>query len=188
MPPLPPSVVEHYRHPRNEGLLAPADAVGAADGRREGSTLRVSLRVRDGRIEAAGFTAEGDPSARAALSLVTTWLTGRALDALAALDPAAVGRALELPEASWPMLVPALEATEAALAALRGAPAPFAAEGPYVCKCLQVREQRIRRAIRRFALVDVEGVQHWTRACTGCRSCRVEVEQLLAQERARGRL
>lgn len=186
MRPLPPVLFDHFRNPRNEGRLDPADAVGCVEGRREDSRLRLFLRLAPdrGRVEAATFEVEGDRSCRAALSLVTTLIAGRGLAEVEALTVEAVGAEYELHLENLPMLVPALEALASALAALGGAPDPFVREGRVVCHCLFVREGRIRRAVRERGLRSVEDVQFWTRACTGCRSCRVEVERIVAQERA----
>ncbi|MBX3471067.1 MAG: (2Fe-2S)-binding protein [Planctomycetes bacterium] len=185
MPPLPAVVFEHYRAPRNEGPLDPADAIGCVEGRREDSVLRLFLRLDAARavVEAATFEVEGDRSCRAGLSLVTTLIRGRPLPEVAALTPELIGAEVGLHLENLPMLLPPLEALTAALAALRGEPDPFRRDGRVVCRCLFVREGRIRRAVRERGLRTVEDVQFWTRACTGCRSCRVEVEELIARER-----
>lgn len=185
MPPLPPVVFDHFRNPRNEGPLEPADAVGCVEGRREDSRLRLFLRLGAdrGRVDKASFVVEGDRSCRAGLSLVTCLIRGRALPEVQALTVEAVGREYGLEVENLPMLVPAVEALAAALAALRGQATPFADEGRVVCHCLFVREGRIRRAVRERGLRDIEDVQFWTRACTGCRSCRVEVQRIIDRER-----
>lgn len=182
---LPPVVFEHFRHPRNEGRLDPADAVGCVEGRREDSRLRLFLRLAPDRrqIAEASFEVEGDRSCRAGLSLVTTLIRGRALEQVRALTAEAVGAEYGLHIENLPMLIPPLEALGSALAALSGEPDPYQREGPVVCHCLFVREGRIRRAIRERALRSVEDVQFWTRACTGCRSCYADVRRLLDLER-----
>lgn len=184
MRPLPPVVFDHYRNPRNEGALDPADAVGCVEGRREDSRLRLFLRLAaDRRVDAATFQVDGDRSCRAGLSLLTSMIRGRALADVEALTVETVGRAYELHEESLPMLVPAFEALTSALAALHARPDPFLREGKVVCHCLFVREGRLRRAVVERGCRSVEDVQYWTRACTGCRSCRVEVERLLRDAR-----
>jgi NifU-like protein involved in Fe-S cluster formation len=183
--PLPPVVFDHFRNPRNEGRLAPADAVGCVEGRREGSLLRLFVRLSPDRalVEAATFEVEGDRSCRAALSLLTTAIRGRPLAAVEGLSVDALGAEVGLEGEGLPMLVPAHEALVAALAALRGRPDPFQREGRVVCRCLFVREGRLVRAIRERGLRSVEELQGWTRACTGCRSCRPDLERLLERER-----
>jgi len=73
----------------------------------------------------------------------------------------------------------ALEGLEAALAVSRGEPCPYVNEGKLICHCLWVREERIARNIRERRLRTVDEVRFWTRACSGCRSCRTDVEDLL---------
>jgi NAD(P)H-nitrite reductase large subunit len=77
------------------------------------------------------------------------------------------------------------EALRATLAALRGEPSPFADEGRLICHCFQVREGRIRRYVRERDLRSVEAIRRWTRACSGCRSCRPDLDVILEQERDR---
>lgn len=52
---------DHLAHPRNGGELADADAVAEETNPVCGDRLRLSLRIRDGRIEAARFLAYGCP-------------------------------------------------------------------------------------------------------------------------------
>ena len=55
-------------------------------------------------------------------------------------------------------------------------------QGPWLCYCFQVTEAEIRRAIRLYGLKNLSQVQMKTRACTGCRTCRPDVEAILADE------
>jgi len=52
---------DHLAHPRNGGELADADAVAEETNPVCGDRLRLSLRIRDGRIEAVRFLAYGCP-------------------------------------------------------------------------------------------------------------------------------
>jgi len=52
---------DHLAHPRNGGELAGANAVAEETNPVCGDRLRLSLRIRDGRIEAARFLAYGCP-------------------------------------------------------------------------------------------------------------------------------
>jgi len=180
--PLPKVVFEHYRNPRNEGDLPDADVVGAVEGRREDSQLRLYLRIAADRVAAARFRAIGDRSCAVGLSLVTTLIEGLPVGEVRALTVEAVARAYDLHAEQRPMLVAPLEALDDALCAWAGEPSPYRREGPLVCHCLHVREGRIVRAIRGRRLRTVPDVQFWTRACTGCRSCRQDVEALLRRE------
>ncbi|MGE0712660.1 MAG: (2Fe-2S)-binding protein [Planctomycetota bacterium] len=181
MPALPSLVFEHFRAPRHQGPLEAA-AYAELEGRREDAWVRLYLREEPDGTLRAGYELEGDRSPVAALSLLATWLHGRPRAAAEALTLEDLAAHYELPFDLWPSLVLPLDALTAALAALRGRPSPFADEGELVCHCLHVREQRLRRAIRERGLRTVEEVRFWTRACSGCRSCRDEVAGLLADE------
>jgi len=52
---------DHLAHPRNGGELSDADAVAEETNPVCGDRLRLSLRIRDGRIETARFLAYGCP-------------------------------------------------------------------------------------------------------------------------------
>lgn len=180
---LPTIVVEHFRAPRNEGPLPDAHLRGQVEGRRLGSRIALALRLDDqGRVERAAFQVQGDPSCRAGLSLLTSWLIGREAAGLAAAREEDVGAAFGLAAEQLPLLLPPLEALRDALWDPARGPSPFRAPGRLVCHCLQVHEGRIARAIRGRRLTTVPEVQFWTRASTGCRSCRPEVEGLLVRE------
>jgi NAD(P)H-nitrite reductase large subunit len=117
--------------------------------------------------------------------MTSCYVAGRSVAELERLSIEELGRAYTLNDEQIPMFVPAFEALQSALAALAGRPDPFAFEGGMICTCLNVREGRIRRSIRERRLKTVEDVAHWTRACTGCRSCRTDVQRILIDEERR---
>ncbi|RMG13760.1 MAG: hypothetical protein D6731_11550 [Planctomycetota bacterium] len=182
---IPPVVFEHFRAPRNERVLRPADAVGEIEGRFEDSRIRLYLRETRRGLR-AGFSLEGDRSAVAALSLLTSRLNGASRAEAEAWTIESLAASYGLDEELYPMLLPALDALAAALADLRGEPNPFAADGEQLCHCLNVRRGRLLRLARERDLRSLEAVRHWTGACSGCRSCRQEVEELLAELWGRG--
>lgn len=68
---------DHIANPRNAGELADANATGEETNPVCGDRLRLSLRVRDGRIEAAGFLAYGCPPTLVCGSVLTELLVGK---------------------------------------------------------------------------------------------------------------
>jgi nitrogen fixation NifU-like protein len=91
---------EHLKMPRNLGKLADADGVGTVDDPGSETLLTVYLKLKsgpDGRrvVEAAQFRAFGCGGCIITGSMATELAIGRALDELAALDGAAINRALE---------------------------------------------------------------------------------------------
>lgn len=92
-------LVDHFRAPRNVGMMRDADAVGESEDPSCGDLARFYLRVVDGKVSEARFQTYGCGPSIAASSLVTELVQGRAVDALAALTPDAIERALGgLPE------------------------------------------------------------------------------------------
>ena len=156
---------------------------GIVDGRSKDSKLKMHLRLDDQQnIEEASFETKRDRASDAPLSMITCHIKGQALSKVEAMSVEELGAVYELFDEQVPMLIPAYEALHAAIANINGLPNPYAFEGGMVCTCLSVREGRLRRAIRERGLKTLKDVQHWTRACTGCRSCRPEVERILKDE------
>ena len=77
-------VLDHAESPRNQGTLEDANARGYQMNPVCGDTLALTLRIEDGRIEAAGFETEGCTASVATSSILTEMVTGLSLeDALA---------------------------------------------------------------------------------------------------------
>ena len=68
---------DHLAHPRNAGELADANAVADETNPVCGDRLRLSLRVREGRIEAARFLAYGCPPTLVCGSVMAELLEGQ---------------------------------------------------------------------------------------------------------------
>jgi NifU-like protein involved in Fe-S cluster formation len=71
---------DHIANPRNAGELADANAVAEETNPVCGDRLRLSLRIRDGRIEAARFLAYGCPPTLASGSVLAEMLDGMTLE------------------------------------------------------------------------------------------------------------
>ena len=67
---------DHLAHPRNGGELADADAAAELTNPACGDRLRLTLRIREGRIMAARFLAYGCPPTLACGSALTEMLEG----------------------------------------------------------------------------------------------------------------
>ena len=68
---------DHIANPRNAGELPDANATGEETNPVCGDRLRISLRVREGRIEAAGFLAYGCPPTLVCGSVLTELIMGK---------------------------------------------------------------------------------------------------------------
>lgn len=94
MPEYSATVVDHFQRPRNLGDLAEPDAVAEVENPACGDRARLAVHVRDGRIAAVRFRAEGCPAAIAATSMTTELITGRTLEEAEQLRDEDVARAL----------------------------------------------------------------------------------------------
>ena len=71
---------DHLAHPRNAGELAEATAVAEQSNPVCGDRLRLSLLIRNGRIEAARFLAYGCPATLACGSALAEMLEGMTVE------------------------------------------------------------------------------------------------------------
>jgi nitrogen fixation NifU-like protein len=78
-------IIDHYRNPRNQGMLEDAHCSGQEDNPVCGDTVRVDVRLGDGRVTAARFSGRGCVLCLAAASLLTEEIRGKTLDELQAL-------------------------------------------------------------------------------------------------------
>ncbi|HEU5191794.1 MAG TPA: iron-sulfur cluster assembly scaffold protein [Methylomirabilota bacterium] len=89
------TLIEHFRHPRNAGMMRDPDGVGESEYAECMDLARVFLRVREGRIEDVRFQTYGCGPTIAASSAATELIRGAALaDVLELVDAqvdAAVG-------------------------------------------------------------------------------------------------
>jgi len=71
---------DHLANPRNAGELSDANAVAEETNPVCGDRLRVTLRIRDGRIEAARFLAYGCPPTLVCGSALAEMIEGKLID------------------------------------------------------------------------------------------------------------
>jgi nitrogen fixation NifU-like protein len=74
------TVMDHFMNPRNMGDLKDADGIGEVGAAACGDIMKVSIKVRDGKITDARFKTFGCGSAIAASSMATELIKGRTLD------------------------------------------------------------------------------------------------------------
>jgi NifU-like protein involved in Fe-S cluster formation len=84
---------EHLANPRNAGTLADADAEVEQTNPVCGDRLRLALRVRGGRVEAARFLAYGCPPTLVCGSALAGMLEGMTLEEAARLTRAEINEA-----------------------------------------------------------------------------------------------
>src|SRR3990170_2181483 len=86
-------VLEHFRNPRNAGALPDANAVAFERNPVCGDTMRLMLRIEDGRIAEARWQTEGCTAAIATSSIATEMIKGRALSEVGRLTREDIERA-----------------------------------------------------------------------------------------------
>lgn len=180
------AVHDHFLHPRNAGALADANAVGEVGSIACGDALKLYLRINDdGIIEDASFETFGCASAIASSSVLTEMVKGMHVDEALRLTNKDIAAALGgLPREKMHCSVMGAEALEAAIRQWKGEPAVSHAheEGKLICKCFNVTDAQIIRAIRENGLRTVEDVTDYTKAGGACGQCLDQIAEILAQE------
>ena len=79
-------ILDHYKSPRNHGLLDPADARAEGQNPLCGHEVAVTVRLGEGdRIEEVGFDGQGCAISQAATSMLTDLVKGRTAQEVAAM-------------------------------------------------------------------------------------------------------
>jgi nitrogen fixation NifU-like protein len=83
-------IIDHYRHPRNQGTMDDADISAELDSPTCGDVVRIDVRLAEGRVAEARFSGHGCVLAMAGASLLTEEIAGKTLPELEALSDADV--------------------------------------------------------------------------------------------------
>lgn len=81
-----PTLIDHFEHPRNAGAMEDADAEAYVVNPVCGDSLRMFLRIEDGKVSRASFLTSGCPASIATSSAATEMLAGRTLEEAEALS------------------------------------------------------------------------------------------------------
>ncbi len=109
-------VLDHFQNPRNSGEVDGADATVEIENPACGDVLRLTLKVREGRITAVRFKAKGCVSSVACASALTELVAEKTIEEARSLDREAVVVAVGgLPQASTHAAQLAIDALTAAL-------------------------------------------------------------------------
>jgi nitrogen fixation NifU-like protein len=122
-------ILDHYKSPRNHGLLDPAD--GKAEGQNPlcGDEIVMSVRINGGEsIEEIGFEGRGCAISQAAASMLTELVVGRGVDEVAGMPKdellAELGVPLEQNPARLKCALLPLGVLKVALHRAKGTPLP----------------------------------------------------------------
>ena len=109
-------VMEHFRNPRNVGVIENADGIGEAGNAKCGDIMKIYLKIEDDIIEDVKFETFGCGSAIASSSMATELIKGKPVSEALTLTKKAVAEALDgLPAHKMHCSVLAQEAVKKAL-------------------------------------------------------------------------
>ena len=110
-------VMDHFRNPRNVGVLEDANGIGEVGNAMCGDIMKMYLKIENGIVEDVKFETFGCGSAIASSSMATELIKGKPLEQVRELTNKAVAEALDgLPDYKMHCSVLAEEAIQAALA------------------------------------------------------------------------
>jgi len=178
-------VMDHFKNPRNVGVIPNADGTGQVGSLVCGDALRLTIKVNKetDTIEDAKFETFGCASAIASSSILTEMVKGKTIAEASKITNQDIADALgSLPAEKMHCSVMGMEALDAAVKSYRqgGKPVIFEQEAEkIVCHCFNVSEETIIKAIRTNHLKTVEDVTHFTKAGGGCGRCKGEIQKIL---------
>ncbi len=109
-------VMDHFRNPRNVGVIEDADGVGQVGNAKCGDIMKMYLKIQDDVVTDVKFETFGCGSAIASSSMATELIKGKPLSEVSQLTNKAVAEALDgLPAYKMHCSVLAEEAIQAAL-------------------------------------------------------------------------
>ena len=109
-------VMDHFRNPRNVGVIENADGVGEVGNAKCGDIMKMYLKIQDDVVTDVKFETFGCGSAIASSSMATELIKGKPLSEVSQLTNKAVAEALDgLPAYKMHCSVLAEEAIQAAL-------------------------------------------------------------------------
>ncbi len=109
-------VMDHFRNPRNVGVIEDADGIGEVGNAKCGDIMKMYLKIENDIIEDVKFETFGCGSAIASSSMATELIKGKPVSEAMKLTNAAVAEALDgLPDYKMHCSVLAEEAIQSAL-------------------------------------------------------------------------
>ena len=179
-------VLDHFKNPRNVGVIEDADGVGEVGSLACGDALKLTFKLGDDkRIADVKFQTFGCASAIASSSALTELIKGMTLDEAAQVTNQHIAEYLGgLPEQKMHCSVMGREALEVAIQNYRtGDTSKKILEGKVVCTCFGITEEEIQRVVRDNELTTVEQVTNYCKAGGGCGNCKPDIERIIEEAR-----
>jgi len=178
-------VKDHFRNPRNVGVIENPDGVGEVGSLACGDALKLTFKLdeKKERIIDVKFQTFGCASAIASSSALTEIVKGMTLEEAAKVTNQDIAEYLGgLPEQKMHCSVMGREALEMAIENYRtGKTAKKELEGRVVCTCFGVTENEIERVVRENHLTTVDDVTNYCKAGGGCGGCKGEIAKIIAR-------
>ena len=109
-------VMDHFRNPRNVGVIEDANGIGEVGNAKCGDIMKMYLKIENGIVEDVKFETSGCGSAIASSSMATELIKGQPVSEVKKLTNKAVAEALDgLPDYKMHCSVLAEEAIQSAL-------------------------------------------------------------------------
>lgn len=179
-------VLDHFRNPRNVGVIEEPSGVGEVGSLACGDALKLTFKLgEDGRIADAKFQTFGCASAIASSSALTELIKGMTVEEAERINNQDIADYLGgLPEQKMHCSVMGREAMELAIANYRGAsPGKKVLAGEVVCNCFGITEEEVVRVVRENGLTTIEQITNYTKAGGGCRRCHPRLAEILESVR-----
>ncbi|MBW2100360.1 MAG: Fe-S cluster assembly protein NifU [Deltaproteobacteria bacterium] len=173
-------VKDHFLNPRNVGEVENPDGMGEEGSIICGDALKLTFKLDDQkRIKEVKFKTFGCASAIATSSALTEMVQGMTLEEAEKVTNEDIARYLGgLPKEKMHCSVMGRDALEKAIAYYRGE-TEKKVEGEIVCKCFQVTDMEIERAVRENNLNTIEDVTDYTKAGGGCQKCHEKIKAII---------
>ncbi|MCK5850560.1 MAG: Fe-S cluster assembly protein NifU [Kiritimatiellae bacterium] len=175
-------VLDHFRNPRNVGVVENSDGVGQVGSLACGDALKLTFKLdADGRITDARFQTFGCASAIASSSALTEIIKGMTLEEAGSVTNRDIADYLGgLPEQKMHCSVMGREALEAAIENYRtGDTDKRLLDGNIVCTCFGITGEEIERVADENNLTTVEEVTNYCKAGGACGNCKPEIEEII---------
>ena len=175
-------VLDHFKNPRNVGVIEDPDGIGQVGSMACGDALKLTFKLDDDkRISDAKFQTFGCASAIASSSALTEIIKGMTLEEASAVSNKDIADFLGgLPEQKMHCSVLGKEALEMAIENHNvGTTSKKMLEGKVVCTCFGVLEEEIERVARENDLTAVEEVTNYCKAGGGCGNCHEDIEAII---------